>query len=316
MLDNVVEIANLPVKEQDDELKLKRRHGMGFTGLGSTLALLGIVYGSKESENFLRKIMSIIALSGINEGINLAISKGCAPIFNSKEHRDAYVNTPWFKHLMNVLEITKSQESYIKENIALYGLRFTHHSSIAPTGTISLAFGDNCSSGIEPTFAHTYIRNVIVPGSNTKKSEEVESFEYKYFTGDKKNLPESFITADQIHYKTHLKMQAIAQEYVDSSISKTINMPTEISFEDFKQVYMDAYTMGCKGVTTFRYNPEQFSGVLVKKEDLQKTKYTFVTEDGIKYTISGDTILKYNGEEVMAAVLYDALKEGYYGRDK
>jgi ribonucleoside-diphosphate reductase alpha chain len=237
------------------------------------------------------------------------------------ENREKYINTKWFNTAIRDIFTPEQFDLVIKPNILQYGLRFSHHSSIAPTGSISMAFGNNCSGGIEPTFSHSYIRNVIVPGKNTKVSEDVESYEYmlyKSIYGDIKveTLPDYFVTAKDISIQSHLAIQAAAQKYCDSSISKTINVDTDIDFEEFKNIYKEAYRLGCKGTTTFRFNPDIFTGVLVEKNDLDNTFYEFNTDTGETYKLKGSERVIYNGEEAMVATLYDALKEGYYGRDK
>ncbi len=128
------------------------------------------------------------------------------------------------------------------------------------------------------------------------------------------SCPEYFVTADDIKPREHVDIQAAAQRWVDSSISKTANVPTDFDYEQFKDIYMYAYDMGLKGCTTFRFNPEAFQGVLVKEKDLQNTKYTFVLEDGTEVTVRGDEEVEYDGEMHTAANLFDALKEGYYGK--
>ena len=206
------------------------------------------------------------------------------------------------------------------------GVRFTHHSSIAPTGTISLSLANNASNGIEPSFAHHYTRNVIKTGKKSKESVDVYSYEllaYRalindkampYSTNEENKLPDYFITADDITPQQHVAVQAAAQKWIDSSISKTANIPTDFPFEEFKDIYMDAYDKGLKGCTTFRFNPEVFQGVLVKEEDLENTTYCFTLEDGSTLEAKGNEKIEYDGEMHTAANLYDALKEGYYGK--
>jgi ribonucleoside-diphosphate reductase alpha chain len=127
-------------------------------------------------------------------------------------------------------------------------------------------------------------------------------------------LPDYFLTADDISPKQHVDIQAASQRWVDSSISKTANVPTNFPYEEFKDIYMYAYEKGLKGCTTFRFNPEAFQGVLVKEKDLQNTRYTFVLDDGAEVTLKGDEEVEYDGEMHTAANLFDALKEGYYGK--
>jgi ribonucleoside-diphosphate reductase alpha chain len=133
-------------------------------------------------------------------------------------------------------------------------------------------------------------------------------------TKPEEQLPEYFVTAEDIKPKEHVDIQAAAQRWVDSSISKTANVPTDFNYEEFKDIYMYAYEKGLKGCTTFRFNPEAFQGVLVKEKDLQSTRYTFVLDDGTEVTLRGDEEIEYDGEMHTAANLFDALKEGYYGK--
>ncbi|MDH5661275.1 MAG: ribonucleoside-diphosphate reductase, adenosylcobalamin-dependent, partial [Gammaproteobacteria bacterium] len=210
--------------------------------------------------------------------------------------------------------------------LAEVGARFTHHSSIAPTGTISLSLANNSSNGIEPSFAHHYSRNVIREGKKSKEKVDVFSFEllaYRelinkkampFSTEEDSKLPEYFIAADDVSPKQHVDIQAAAQIWVDSSISKTANVPTEYPFEKFKDIYTYAYEQGLKGCTTFRFNPEAFQGVLVKEEDLENTMYKFTLDNGEVVEVKGNEEIEYDGEMHTAANLFDALKEGYYGK--
>jgi ribonucleoside-diphosphate reductase alpha chain len=212
------------------------------------------------------------------------------------------------------------------EELAEVGARFTHHTSIAPTGTISLSLANNASNGIEPSFAHHYFRNVIRVGKKSKEKVDVFSFEllaYRELVNPRampasqiaaEKLPEYFICADDIGPKEHVDIQAAAQRWVDSSISKTANVPTDCKYEDFKDIYLYAYDQGLKGCTTFRFNPEYHGGVLVKEEDLKNTTYVFTLEDGTEVEAKGDQEIEYDGETHTAANLFDALKEGYYGK--
>jgi ribonucleoside-diphosphate reductase alpha chain len=206
------------------------------------------------------------------------------------------------------------------------GCRFTHHSSIAPTGTISLSLANNASNGIEPSFSHIYSRNVIREGKKSKEKVDVLSYEllaYREmvnpdaapFAEEEANkLPEYFISSEHISPKAHVDVQAAAQKWIDSSISKTVNIPTDFDYEEFKDVYLYAYEQGLKGCTTFRFNPEVFQGVLVKEEDLENTTYQFELDDGSTVEVKGNEEIEYDGEIHTAANLYDALKEGYYGK--
>jgi ribonucleoside-diphosphate reductase alpha chain len=206
------------------------------------------------------------------------------------------------------------------------GSRFTHHSSIAPTGTISLSLANNASNGIEPSFAHRYFRNVIKEGRKTKEKVDVLSFELLAYQelvnanalpGSEKpgeDLPDYFTSSEDVTPQEHVDIQAAAQMWIDSSISKTANVPTDYPYEDFKNIYSYAYEQGLKGCTTFRFNPEVFQGVLVKEQDLQNTVYRFTLDDGTEVEARGDEEIAYDGETHTAANLFDALKEGYYGK--
>lgn len=341
MLDNVVELNGLALPQQQEEIFFKRRHGMGFLGLGSALTMMGIKYGSKESVAFTEEVSKVLAMTGWETGLELAKEKGPAPIM---EHE--YIITqsmmdksPDLLADYSIGDKIKGKEllfaygSYggymswvhnanpdLHEELAEYGSRFTHHTSIAPTGTISLSIGNNVSNGIEPSFAHHYKRNVIKAGKKSKESVDVFSYELMLYRdlvnpealpGD---LPDYFITSDQIGVKEHVDIQAASQKWIDSSISKTINIPTDYDFDDFQEVYMYAYEKGLKGCTTFRFNPEAFQGVLVQEKDLEATTYQFTLENGDVLEFKGNEEIEYDGETHTAANLHDALKEGFYGK--
>jgi ribonucleoside-diphosphate reductase alpha chain len=345
MLDNVVEINGLPLERQRDEILRKRRHGMGFLGLGSTITMLGARYGSKESIAFTEEATREMAVAGWQSALELAREKGPAPIMNEEftvttemlRKRPEMAKDGWrvgAKVPGRVLHARYSRYMQrlaavapdLVDQLADTGARFTHHTSIAPTGTISLSLANNASNGIEPSFAHHYFRNVIRPGRKTKEKIDVFSFELLAYrelinarampgatTGAEK-LPDYFTTADDITPREHVDIQAAAQKWVDSSISKTANVPTDYKYEDFKTIYMYAYEQGLKGCTTFRFNPEAFQGVLVKEEDLKNTTYRFTLEDGTEIEARGDQEIEYDGEVHTAANLFDAMKEGYYGK--
>ena len=191
----------------------------------------------------------------------------------------------------------------------MQGARFTHHTSIAPTGTISLSLANNASNGIEPSFAHHYARNVIREGKKSKEKIDVFSYEllaYRELINPKampfsenaeEQLPEYFITAEDVTPRQHVDIQAASQKWIDSSISKTANVPTNFPYEEFKDIYMYAYEKGLKGCTTFRFNPEAFQGVLVKEKDLENTYYTFTLDDGSNVKLKGNEEVEYDGEE-------------------
>jgi len=345
MLDNVVEINGLPLPQQRNEIQRKRRHGMGFLGLGSTITMLRMKYGEPAAVEFTGEVAKQLALAGWEEGLELAEEKGPAPIMNEnfevteellrkrpEMRADGYqvgdkvpgriLHAKYSRYMQRVA----AENPELVEQLVEKGARFTHHSSIAPTGTISLSLANNSSNGIEPSFAHHYFRNVIRQGKKTKEKVDVFSFEMLAYrdmvdpeampaTGDvESSLPDYFITADEVSPKQHVDIQAAAQKWVDSSISKTANVPTDYPYGDFKDIYLYAYEQGLKGCTTFRFNPEAFQGVLVKEKDLKNTNYTFTLEDGSTVELKGDEEIEYDGEVHTAANLFDALKEGYYGK--
>ena len=345
MLDNVVEINGLPLDQQEGEIQRKRRHGMGFLGLGSTVTMMCMKYGEPASVEFTEKVSRELALAGWEAGLELSEEKGPAPImiedFTVTEEmlrkrpemkKDGWkagdkikgreLHARYSRYMQKVAE----EKPELVEKLAEKGARFTHHTSIAPTGTISLSLANNASNGIEPSFAHHYFRNVIREGKKSKEKVDVFSFEllaYRELINprampgseeDGEQLPPYFITAEDITPIQHVDMQAAAQKWIDSSISKTANVPTEYPYEDFKGIYQYAYDNELKGCTTFRFNPEAFQGVLVREDDLKNTIYTFTLEDGTTVEAAGDEEIEYDGEMHTAANLYDAIKEGYYGR--
>ena len=339
MLDNVVEIANLPLEAQQQEIERKRRHGMGFLGLGSTMTMLKMPYGSDESVAFTDEVSKRLALVGWRQALELSREKGPAPVLTEEFtitaemiRKQPALLTDGFKvgdkvpgrvlhaKYSRYMQQIAEEDPKLVEALAEAGARFTHHSSIAPTGTISLSLGNNASNGIEPSFSHRYFRNVIRPGRKTKERVEVTSFElaaYRAFVREdatENDLPDYFVSADDIRPSDHIAVQAAAQTWVDSSISKTVNVPTDFPFEDFKDLYMEAYEKGLKGCTTFRFNPEAFQGVLVKEEDLKATTYQFTLDNGEVVELRGDEEVEYDGEVHTAANLYDALKEKTYGK--
>jgi ribonucleoside-diphosphate reductase alpha chain len=344
MLDNVVELNGLPLEKEREEIFRKRRHGMGFLGLGSALTMLRIPYGSKESIGFTEEVSKVIALEGWKSALELSKEKGPAPLLDETFEvtewmlnkrpemlKDGYkvgdkikgkvLHAKYSKYMQQIAQL----DPELVKSLAEFGARFTHHSSIAPTGTISLSFANNASNGIEPSFAHQYSRNIIREGKKSKEKVDVLSYEllaYRELVNsnaspyavDDNKLPDYFTVADQVTPKQHVDIQAASQKWIDSSISKTANIPTDYPFEDFKDIYLYAYKKGLKGCTTFRFNPDVFQGVLVKDEDLQKTTYIFELEDGSRVEAKGNEEIFYDGEMHTAANLYDALKEGFYGK--
>jgi ribonucleoside-diphosphate reductase alpha chain len=345
MLDNVVEINGLPLDGQRDEIMRKRRHGMGFLGLGSTATMLRMKYGEQDSIDFTERVSRELALTGWQVALDLAKEKGPAPVMEEdfevteellrkrpEMRHDGYLPGDTVKgkvlhtRYSHYMQQVASAEPELASELEKVGARFTHHTSIAPTGTISLSLANNASNGIEPSFAHHYFRNVIREGRKTKEKVDVFSFELLAYRelinpqatasmeGEGEVLPDYFIAADNVTPRQHVDIQAAAQKWVDSSISKTANVPTDYPFEEFKDIYLYAYDKGLKGCTTFRFNPEAFQGVLVKEKDLENTVYEFTLDDGSKVSLKGNEEVEYDGETHSAANLYDALKEGYYGK--
>ena len=345
MLDNVVEINGLPLEPQRREILDKRRHGMGYLGLGSTLTMLRMEYGAPESLVFTEEVTREMALTGWRVALDLAREKGPAPILErdftvtaemlgkrpemvrdgikaGDRVKGKVLHARYSRYMQRIAGV----EPELVEELACVGARFTHHSSIAPTGTIALSLANNASNGIEPSFAHHYFRNVIRPGKKSKEKVDVFSFEllaYRHLVNAKalpdsespeQRLPNYFITADAVTPTQHVDIQAAAQKWIDSSISKTANVPTDFPYEDFKNIYLYAYEQGLKGCTTFRFNPAAFQGVLVKEQDLANTRYRFVLEDGSEIEVKGNEEVEYDGEIHTAANLFDAIKEGYYGK--
>ena len=345
MLDNVVEINGLPLEQQRHEIISKRRHGMGFLGLGSTLTMLKMRYGGAEAVAFTEDVSREMAVAGWEVALDLAKEKGPAPVLTKNYTvtgdmlrkrpemvEDGYkvgdlipgrvLHAKYSRYMQRVASVAPN---LVKE-LAEVGARFTHHSSIAPTGTISLSLANNASNGIEPSFAHHYSRNVIREGRKSKEKVEVYSYELLAYRAlinaealplsddPRTKLPEYFVAADDISPKEHVDIQAASQLWVDSSISKTANVPTDYPYEDFKDIYFYAYKQGLKGCTTFRFNPAAFQGVLVKEADLENTLYRFELEDGSVVELKGNEEVEYDGEMHTAANLFDALKEGYYGK--
>ncbi|WP_298497273.1 adenosylcobalamin-dependent ribonucleoside-diphosphate reductase [uncultured Maritimibacter sp.] len=252
MMDNVVDASRFPLEAQRQEAQAKRRIGLGVTGLADALLMLGLRYGSDEAAAQTEVWMKAIARASYLASVELAKEKGPFPLFDA----DAYLASGSLTHM----------DEDVRDAIREHGIRNALLTSIAPTGTISLYAG-NVSSGIEPVFAYAYTRKVLQKdGSRTE--EEVVDYAVQMWRdkfGDRE-LPEYFVNAQTLAPKDHVKMQAAAQKWVDSSISKTINCPEDIGFEDFKDVYLQAWETGCKGCTTYRPNEVTGSVLSVSEE--------------------------------------------------
>jgi ribonucleoside-diphosphate reductase alpha chain len=252
MLDNVISISRFPLKVQQLQAIKTRRIGLGITGLADALIMMKLHYGSEEARLMTGNIIKLIAHTAYQTSIGLAKEKGAFPLFDKQR----YLQSPFIKKL----------PKHLKEGVEMKGIRNSHLLSIAPTGSISLLAG-NVSSGIEPVFDFTYHRKVLDAEGNTG-SHTITDFAYqKWLMGKKQHepLPEYFVTARQLSPKDHLKMQAVVQHYVDNSISKTINIPEDHPFHDFKNVYELAYELKLKGCTTFR--PNRVTGSILEPEN-------------------------------------------------
>ncbi len=261
-LDNVIGLSNYPLEAQRDEAHAKRRMGLGITGLADLLLFLGIRYGSPEAVAVGEKIMRTITHNAYRASADLAGEKGAFPLYDA----DAYGRQGFVQTLPKA----------IRDRIARKGIRNSHLVSIAPTGTISL-FAGNVSSGLEPVFALHYTRRIRQGDEGEHQEVEVQDYAYHRYVElcgrpeNDRDLPDYFVTASDITPDEHVSMQAALQKHVDSSISKTINVPADFPFEDFKDIYLDAYEQGLKGCTTFRPS-EHIMGVLVKDEDKAREK--------------------------------------------
>ena len=255
MMDNVIEVSQFPLEAQKLEAKNKRRIGLGVTGLADALLMVGLRYGSDEAVKKTEKWMKTIALSAYKASINLAEEKGAFPLFDPE------------KFIVSGKMIQMDED--VKQAVHKFGIRNALLTSIAPTGTISLYAG-NVSSGIEPVFAYSYTRKVL-QNDGSHVEEEVVDYAVQLWRdkfGDAP-LPDFFVSAQNLTPADHVKMQAAAQKWVDSSISKTINCPEDISFDDFKEVYIQAYDTGCKGCTTYR--PNEVTGSVLSAASEEKS---------------------------------------------
>jgi ribonucleoside-diphosphate reductase alpha chain len=259
MMDNVTDVSRFPLPAQQDEAKAKRRIGLGVTGLADALIMCGVRYGSAAAVALTERWMARIRDRAYLASVDLAREKGPFPLFD----RDRY--------LAGAIGDELPEE--IRDAIATHGLRNALLTSIAPTGTISL-MADNVSSGLEPVFSFSYLRNVLMP-DGTRKTEEVSDHAYRLHRrmfGETAELPDSFVDAQRLTPREHVVMQAAVQKYIDASISKTINVPEDISFDAFKDVYQQAYDLGCKGCTTYRPNDVTGAVLETRKDDKDKER--------------------------------------------
>jgi ribonucleoside-diphosphate reductase alpha chain len=255
MMDNVIDVSEFPLDEQRHEAQAKRRIGLGITGLADALIMCGARYGGaravKLTESWMRRLQRAAYLASVE----LAREKGAFPLYD----KDKYLAG----------ETIQGLDMDVKEAIAEHGIRNALLTSVAPTGTISL-FADNVSSGLEPVFSFAYHRHVLME-DGSRREEEVSDYAYRLYhwmKGPSAPLTDAFVDAQDLSPHDHLVMQAAVQKYIDSSISKTINVPESIDFEDFKDVYTQAYDLGCKGCTTYR--PNDVTGAVLVRKDAEK----------------------------------------------
>ena len=249
MLDNAIDISRFPLAKQSHEARAKRRMGLGVTGLADALIMCGARYGSEDAIKLTETWMPALARAAYLASTELAAEKGAFPLFDAEPYLAG--------------ETVRSMDPDVQDAIRKNGIRNALLTSIAPTGTISL-LADNVSSGLEPVFCFTHTRNLLLPDGSLKP-ETVQDHAYRLFRrlkGEDAPLPEYFVDAQGLMPGDHVIMQAAAQKYIDSSISKTINCPEEIAFEDFKDIYSQAYALGCKGCTTYR--PNEITGAVLE----------------------------------------------------
>lgn len=262
MLDCVIDTSKFPLEAQREEALFKRRQGLGVTGVADMLFMLGMKYGSGEAVSFINRLMENIAIWAYEESIEMAKEWGPAPFIESKEAREKFCNSAMLQRL----------PEHIRTGVTLHGIRNSHLLSIAPTGTISM-YGGNVSSGIEPIFAPWYDR--VITGDDvdqTKRTERVMVYcVHKFFEAGFDETSDWWrqymVTAQDLDPSHHITMQAAAQKWIDSSISKTVNIPEDFSFDEFKEVYLQAYETGCKGCTTYRPNEVTGSVLSVVKDE-------------------------------------------------
>ncbi|MFW2587317.1 adenosylcobalamin-dependent ribonucleoside-diphosphate reductase [Sagittula sp. SSi028] len=276
MMDNVVDVSKFPLPAQAEEARNKRRIGLGVTGLADALLMCGQKYGTVEAAGVAEAWLKQIARASYLASVELAKEKGPFPLFDAEKYLASG----------NMM----AMDDDVREAVRTHGIRNALVTSIAPTGTISLYAG-NVSSGIEPVFAYAYTRKVLQK-DGTRTEEEVVDYAvqmYREKFGADAELPEYFVNAQTLAPLDHVRMQAAAQKWVDSSISKTINCPEDISFEAFKEVYLEAYETGCKGCTTYRPN-DVTGSVLSVSEEKKEAPAVVANDDAEPQTPHGDVI--------------------------
>ncbi|CAB3702192.1 hypothetical protein LMG24238_03702 [Paraburkholderia sediminicola] len=265
-LDDVLDVTLWPLQQQYDESRAKRRIGVGFTGLGDTLVMLGLRYNSQEGRDFAVRIAQLMRDEAYRASVELARERGAFELFDAARYLEAGT-------------FASRLPDDIKDAIRQDGIRNSHLLSIAPTGTVSLAFADNASNGIEPAFSWTYTRMKVMADGG-RESFDVEDYAYRLYRelgGDVKNLPDYFVSALEMSARDHLDMMAAVQPYVDTSISKTVNVPADYPFEAFESLYFDAWKNGLKGLATYR--PNETLGAVLSVSPPQQADDTLTETD-------------------------------------
>lgn len=265
MLNEVLDKTNWPLKEQKEDSDKKRRIGLGFIGLGNALAMMGLRYDSEEGRETAAKIAEFMRDTAYDESVELAITHGSFKLFDA----DKYLSTGDFVERL---------PARLKDKIRKHGIRNSHLISIAPTGTVSLAFAENASAGIEPPFAWTYNRKKRMPDGSSR-TYEVRDYAYneflKTYKGEYRDgkpiLPDSYVTALELSATAHKDMVAAVAPFIDAAISKTVNVPADYPYEDFKNLYYDAWKDGLKGITTYRPNSVLGSVLSVEEPKVQES---------------------------------------------
>ncbi|MEQ8246378.1 MAG: adenosylcobalamin-dependent ribonucleoside-diphosphate reductase [Alphaproteobacteria bacterium] len=256
MLDNAIDVSRFPLDSQEQEAKNKRRMGLGVTGLADALIMCGARYGSDAAVALTKEWMGTLRRAAYLASADLAAEKGSFPLFD----KDLYLAG----------ESVQQLDDDVRAAIAEKGIRNGLLTSVAPTGTISI-FADNVSSGLEPVFSFTYKRNVLMP-DGSRREEDVSDYAFRLYRrtfGETTALSDAFVDAQSLTPADHVRMQATVQAYIDSAVSKTVNVPEEIDFESFKDVYLSAYDQGCKGITTYR--PNDITGAVLRTEPAKDT---------------------------------------------
>ena len=256
MLDNAIDVSRFPLEAQEEEAKNKRRMGLGVTGLADALIMCGARYGSDQAVALTKEWMGTLRRSAYLASTDLAAEKGSFPLYD----QDNYLAG----------EAVQQLDDDVRAAIAEKGIRNGLLTSVAPTGTISI-FADNVSSGLEPVFSFTYKRTVLMP-DGIRREEDVSDYAFRLYRreyGENTALSDAFVDAQSLTPADHVRMQATVQAYIDSAVSKTVNVPEDIDFEAFKDVYTAAYDQGCKGITTYR--PNDVTGSVLRTEPAKDT---------------------------------------------